>query len=182
MAKFSESLTQQHSDFIEQQHMFFTATAPDSGRINLSPKGMDTFRVINQHTVAYLDLTGSGNETAAHILQNRRMTIMMCAFAGEPLIFRIYGKGDVVLPDTPEWTSLAPLFPAIVGTRQIIKCLIESTQTSCGFSVPLYEFQGQRSKLVEWSEKKGSDGLQQYRIEKNTTSIDGITIPLNYKN
>lgn len=181
MAKFFQSLSDAQQNFIERQKIFFTATAPESGRINLSPKGMDTFRILNPATVAYLDLTGSGNETAAHILQNQRMTIMFCAFEGEPLILRLYGKGDVIPPHSDEWQQLIPQFRTMPGIRQIIKLHIESGQTSCGFGVPLYGFIGERDKLTQWANKKGEKGLTEYRQEKNNTSIDGIEIPVKYR-
>lgn len=181
MAKFLQTLNESHMDFIKQQKIFFTATAPDIGRINLSPKGMDTFRILDPKTVAYLDLTGSGNETAAHISKNGRMTIMMCAFNGEPLILRLYGKGEVITPRSAQWPMLIPLFDTIPGTRQIIQLHIESTQSSCGFSVPVFEFIAEREQLAEWANKKGEKGLTEYRKKNNQTSIDGITIPFEYQ-
>lgn len=180
MAKFFQALTDDLQTFISGQKIFFTATAPETGRINLSPKGMDTFRIIDKTRICYLDLTGSGNETAAHILQNGRLTIMFCAFEGEPLILRLYGRGEVITPDSPQWELLIPLFEALPGTRQIILLNIESLQSSCGFSVPLYQFVGERDTLLQWANKKGETGLDQYRQEKNTTSIDGIEIPVRY--
>ena len=176
MAKFYDSLTESQREFIARQKIFFTATAPTEGRINLSPKGMDSFRVLADNTVAYLDLTGSGNETAAHILENQRMTIMMCSFDKEPLILRLYGKGEVITPDMFEWKDYLSHFTEYPGTRQIIKLNIESTQTSCGYSIPFYEYTGERDKLIKWSEKKGDEGLAQYRLANNQTSIDGLPI------
>lgn len=181
MSKFFSALTADQQQFIHQQHMFFTSTAPQQGRINLSPKGMDTLRIIDPHTVAYLDLTGSGNETAAHISENGRLTIMMCAFEGEPLILRLYGSGEVILPQDPQWPMMSTLFEMIPGTRQIIVLHIESVQTSCGFSVPFYEFVGERDTLVKWAQKKGETGLLNYRREKNQRSIDGASIPFDYQ-
>lgn len=180
MAKFFQALTAEQKQFIGRQHLFFTATAPATGRINLSPKGMDTLRIIDDKTIAYQDLTGSGNETAAHISENGRMTIMFCAFEGEPLILRLYGKGEVVLPRDPQWEMLSTLFDELPGTRQIIQLNIESVQTSCGFGVPLYKFAGDRDTLVKWAWKKGDQGLSRYRREKNRQSIDGIKIPFDY--
>lgn len=174
MAKFYPELTRPLQDFIEEQKVFFTATAPVDGRINLSPKGMDTFRCINQHTVAYLDLTGSGNETAAHLSENGRITIMFCSFSEQPLILRLYGHGRAVRPADAEWPQLFPLFTTITGQRQIIVLDIESVQTSCGFGVPVYELKDERPALREWAEKKGEVELEQYRRSKNQTSIDGI--------
>lgn len=180
MADFFTELADKHKEFISRQKIFFTATAPEQGRINLSPKGMDTFRVIDNKTVAYLDLTGSGNETAAHLCETKRMTIMLCAFDSGPLIMRLYGTGEVVLPQHPEWQTLIGQFPSLIGTRQIIKLNIESVQTSCGFSIPLYDYLGDRDTLTKWSEKKGEDGLVDYRRDKNQTSIDGAAIPIDY--
>ncbi len=174
MAKFYTHLDDSLRRFVGEQKMFFTATAPAEGRINLSPKGMDTFRCLGPGRVAYLDLTGSGNETAAHLAENGRMTVMFCSFSEQPLILRIYGRGRVVLPGDGEWPELRPLFPQIPGERQIVVLDVESAQTSCGFAVPVYELKGERQKLVEWTLKKGEDGIRQYRREKNRVSIDGL--------
>lgn len=173
MAKFFDSLTDGLMRFIRTQQMFFVASAPTDGRVNLSPKGMDTFRCLDASTVAYLDLTGSGNETSAHILDNGRMTIMMCSFEEEALILRIYARGEIVRPDTPRWEELAPQFELLPGARQIVVAHINSVQTSCGFAVPRYDFIEHRQKLVAWAEKQGPDGLDEYRKTKNRTSIDG---------
>jgi len=173
MAKFFDSLTDALIRFIEQQHMFFVASAPANGRINLSPKGMDTFRCLDASTVAYLDLTGSGNETSAHILDNGRITIMMCGFEQEPIILRLYAHGEIIRPGTPRWEELAPKFEVLPGARQIVVANINSVQTSCGFAVPRYDFVEHRQKLVKWAEKQGPDGLVEYRNKKNRTSIDG---------
>jgi Pyridoxamine 5'-phosphate oxidase len=174
MAKFYTQLDSQLCEFIERQKLFFTATAPIEGRINLSPKGIDSFRCLDFDRVAYLDLTGSGNETAAHLRQNGRITIMFCSFTDEPLILRLYGKGEVVLPDTPQWESLIDRFTDLPGKRQLIVVKIESVQTSCGFGVPIYELQQERSTLTDWAIKKGVDGVREYQLQKNHTSIDGL--------
>lgn len=176
MANFQTALTPKLRDFIARQRMFFTATAPltETERINLSPKGMDTFRVLSDGEVAYLDLTGSGNETTAHIHENGRLTIMFCSFEDKPLILRLYGRGEVILPPDDAWRELIGCFDEIAGRRQIIRLRIESIQTSCGFGVPLYAFQGHRATLEQWGEKKGEAGLRQYWREKNQTSIDGL--------
>jgi len=175
MAKFYERLDEQLQSFIGEQKMFFTATAPAEGRINLSPKGMDTFRCLDGgRRVAYLDLTGSGNETAAHLSENGRMTVMLCSFSERPLILRIYGRGRVVRPGDGEWAALRPHFPELPGERQIVLLEVESAQTSCGFAVPVYELKEERQMLVEWTLKKGEDGLLDYRREKNQVSIDGL--------
>lgn len=176
MGKVSNSIQESHRAFIEHQKMFFVATAPLSadGHINLSPKGLDSFRVLSPSRVAYMDLTGSGNETSAHILENGRITFMFCAFDGPPNILRLYGKGKTVLPGSDEWAELSSHFVLHMSTRQIIVAEIDRVQTSCGFSVPLYEYTGERDHADKWAEKKGADGLVTYRQEKNRVSIDGL--------
>lgn len=173
-------ITNELQQFIAAQHIFFVATAPLSteGRVNLSPKGLDSFRVLSPQQVAYLDLTGSGNETSAHLQENGRITFMFCAFAGSPSILRLYGQGRVILPDTPDWPDLYKQFVPLPGARQIIVADIDRVQTSCGYGVPLYEHQGQRQKLVDWAAQKGELGLQDYRQQKNRISIDGLPTPL----
>lgn len=174
MAKFYPELDPSLRAFIARQHLYFVATAPRSGRINLSPKGIDSFRVLDGNRVAYLDLTGSGNETAAHLLDNGRLTVMFCSFEGEPLILRLYGTGRVVGRRDGEWAELRPLFPSLPGVRQIVTMDVDSVQTSCGGGVPLYAYQGERDALLRWAEKKGEQGLADYRREKNRLSIDGL--------
>ncbi|MEC4894530.1 MAG: pyridoxamine 5'-phosphate oxidase family protein [Oscillatoria sp. PMC 1051.18] len=178
MAKFYQELTPELTEFIKKQKMFFTGTAPREGRINLSPKGIDTFRCLDSKTVAYLDLTGSGNETAAHISENGRLTIMFCSFDAQPLILRLYGRGRVIHPRNEEWLSLIELFPQLPGERQIIALEINSVQTSCGFGVPIYEFQQQRETLIAWAENKGEKGIKEYQEAKNQISIDGLPTKL----
>ncbi|MCU0566249.1 MAG: pyridoxamine 5'-phosphate oxidase family protein [Oculatellaceae cyanobacterium Prado106] len=180
MAKTFDSLTPELQTFIAAQQMFFVATAPlsETGHVNLSPKGLDCFRILSPQRVAYLDLTGSGNETSAHLHENGRMTLMFCAFQGNPLILRLYGQGLTVLPGDRHWPNLQPEFPSHPGIRQIIVMDIERVQTSCGFGVPLYEHQGQRDRLLTWAEKKGETGMEQYRQQKNQVSIDGLATPL----
>lgn len=179
MAKFYTALTEELRDFIARQHIFFTATAPRNGRINLSPKGMDTFRVLGDNRVAYLDLTGSGNETAAHLLDDGRITLMFCSFGEKPLILKLYGHGRAVSPFQQEWPELHRHFVPQPGQRQIVVAEIESLQTSCGYGVPLYDFQGERETLAQWAEKKGETGLRDYRREKNLVSIDGLPTGLD---
>ena len=174
MAKFFEQLTPDLTAFIERQKLFFVATAPRHGRVNVSPKGMDSLRVLDAKTVAYLDLTGSGAETAAHVQENGRVTLMFCSFEGEPLILRLYGRGELVRPDLPSWASVRPHFPAYPGARQIVVLHVESLQTSCGFGIPLFDYAGERNQLVAWAERKGEAGLQEYRQRKNALSIDGL--------
>ena len=176
MAKVFDYITPELQQVISQQHLFFVATAPlgETGHINVSPKGLDCFRVLSPNRVAYLDLTGSGNETSAHLQENGRITLMFCAFQGAPSILRLYGRGQTLLPNAIEWESLLAQFPAIPGVRQIITADIDRVQTSCGHGVPLYEHQGERSQLVAWAEKKGEAGLAAYHQQKNRISIDGL--------
>lgn len=181
MAKTFDSITEELQKFIADQHIFFVGTAPlsSTGHVNLSPKGLDSFRILSPNRVAYLDLTGSGNETSAHLQENGRITFMFCSFGEKPSILRLYGWGITVLPESSDWESLYLLFPQIPGTRQIIVADIERLQTSCGFGVPLYEYQGQRQTLVNWAEKKGDKGIQEYHQQKNLLSIDGLPTPLS---
>lgn len=174
MARFYSVLSESHLAFISRQRVFFTATAPFSGRINLSPKGMDSFRILDDQTVGYLDLTGSGNETAAHLRENGRFSIMFCSFDTDPLILRLYGRGEVVRRQDAGWPKRRPLFPQLPGERQIILMQIESVQTSCGYAVPLMDYLGDRDTLARWAEKKGATGLLNYWREKNGVSIDGL--------
>ena len=174
MAEFFDELNDIHIKFIHQQKIFFTASAANEGTVNLSPKGMDTFAVIDNNTVAYLDLTGSGNETAAHLHQNPRFTIMMCSFDKHPLIFRMYGKGKVINQYHPDWKTWESKFPSIPGTRQIIVLDINNVQTSCGYAVPTAENFQQRDTLARWAKKKGENGIEEYWKEKNTESLDGL--------
>jgi Pyridoxamine 5'-phosphate oxidase len=166
--------------FIEAQHVFFVATAPlaEDGRVNVSPKGLDTLRILSPNRVAYLDLTGSGNETSAHMAENGRVTFMFCAFEGPAKILRLYGRGRTVLPDTSEWTELLPRFETMPGMRQIVVADIDRVSTSCGYAVPLLEFKKDRPTLPKWSVSKGETWLEEYRREMNAESIDGIPTPL----
>jgi hypothetical protein len=179
MGKAISSITDDLATFIREQPLFFVATAPLSrdGHVNLSPKGLDTFRLLGDDRVAYLDLTGSGNETAAHLAENGRITFMFCAFSGAPRILRLHGSGWVVVRDSERWAELRPLFREVPGVRQIIEAAITRVATSCGFGVPLLDLVGQRDTLPRWAETKGPEMLARYRREKNTTSIDGLPAP-----
>jgi hypothetical protein len=179
MAQASDAISPEMTGFIRAQPIFFVATAPLSpaGRVNLSPKGLDTFRVLSPNRVAYLDMTGSGNETAAHLLENRRITFMFCAFQGNPKILRLYGHGRTVLPSEIHWADLQAHFPDLPGVRQIIVADIDRVQTSCGFAVPLLEWVGHRDELANWAHKKGPAALEDYRAKKNRRSIDGLPTP-----
>jgi len=183
MGKFHDSILAHHKEFIERQHLFFVATAPLSatGRINLSPKGLDCFRVLSEKKVAYMDLISSGNETSAHTLENGRITFMFCSFEGNPNILRLYGKGFAVLRDSSEWKDYAPNFTIYSSTRQIIVADIDLVQTSCGFGVPLFDYAGERDKHFEWAERKGEEGLKEYVKEKNLVSLDGLPTDLGLK-
>jgi hypothetical protein len=174
MAKFYQEITDELQAFISTQHLFFVATAAQNGRINLSPKGLDSFRVLNANQVAFMNLTGSGNETAAHLAADGRLTIMFCSFAEKPLILRLYGNGRAIHRQEAKWTEFAPLFPQAPGNRNIILMDVEAVQTSCGFAVPLYEYQDDRDLLTQWAENRGMAGLQRYWSEKNQVSIDGL--------
>ena len=176
MGKVYDRIDDKLSDFIGRQHVFFVGTAPDApaGHLNVSPKGLDTFRILGPNSVAYLDLTGSGIETVAHIRQNGRVTIMFCAFEGRPLIVRLYGRGRVVEPGDPEWGRLIADFPEYPGVRSVILVEVERVADSCGFAVPLYEYKGERPQLIEYAERKGPEGMEAYKAEKNRASIDGI--------
>lgn len=174
MAKFYTELNETLREFIGAQQMFFNASAPHQGRINLSPKGLDTFRILNDRRVAYLDLTGSECETAAHIAENGRLTLMFCSFQEKPLILRLYGKGWVVRPQDAQWQELRGLFPSLPGERLIIGLDIESIMGTCGFAVPLYDYRGQRDMLTEYASKMGEEKMDEYRHERNQRSIDGL--------
>jgi hypothetical protein len=179
MAKTFERIIPELHAFIEAQPLFFVASAPlaADGHVNLSPRGLDSFRILSPERVAFLDLTGSGNETSAHLHENGRITFMFCAFSGPPRILRLYGTGRVVLPGGAGWDELAPRFPEYPGVRQIVVADVSRVQTSCGFGVPLMEHRGERDTLLRWAEAKG-DALPRYRAEKNARSIDGLRAPV----
>ena len=174
MAKHSDHISKRIQKFISEQKIFFVATATGDSRINLSPKGMDSFRVINEKRVLWLNLTGSGNETAAHLYADGRITVMFCAFEGAPMILRLYGKGKVINPNDENWDESVALFPKLAGTRQIIDIQIDLVQTSCGMSIPYYDFKEERLQLDDWAKGKGQDGIKEYWKDKNEQSIDGI--------
>jgi pyridoxamine 5'-phosphate oxidase-like protein len=180
MGKFSNVITTAHKEFIEKQHIFFVGTTPldSNGRVNLSPKGLDSFRVIDDATVAYMDLIGSGNETSAHILENGRITFMFCSFDKVPNILRLYGKGTTILRSSKDWDYYSSHFVIYPSTRQIIVAEIDLVQTSCGFGVPLYEYLGDRDQHFAWAEKMGDEGLAKYMQEKNISSIDHLPTQL----
>jgi len=173
MSEKFESLDGKHIEFINKQHLFFVGTAGAEGFVNVSPKGMDSLRIIDNNKVAWLNLTGSGNESAAHVLENGRMTIMFCSFSKQPLILRLYGQARAVHPRDQAWAALSERFPNYTGARQVFELDVEMIQTSCGYAVPFYEFEGERPTLVKWAENHGRDGVKQYWKDKNTHSLDG---------
>ncbi len=173
MGKRYDAINEKLTDFIIQQQLFFVATAAADGRINLSPKGMDCLRIISPNQVVWLNLTGSGNETAAHLLENDRMTLMFCSFTQEPKILRLYGHAQSHQPDSQQWNAHIGRFPTLPGARQIIEMDVDLVQTSCGFGVPLFDYQGEREMLKEWAKKKGEDGIKAYWKERNSISLDG---------
>lgn len=160
--------------FIGEQHLFFVATAARDGRVNVSPKGLDSLRVLNPNRVVWLNGTGSGNETAAHLLDTPRMTIMFCSFVREPIILRLYGTARTIHENDPDWDDLVSLFPPMKGSRNIFDLDIDLVQTSCGYGVPYFDFVGDRPMMDTWATKKGPDGLIAYQQDKNRTSIDGF--------
>ncbi len=174
MAKLFKAIAPEIKEFIENQKIFFVGTTADEGRVNVSPKGMDTLRVLEPNKIIWLNLTGSGNETAAHILKNNRMTIMFCAFEGKPLILRLYGTSEIYHERDEQFGQYIHLFPKIAGSRQIFEMQVETVQTSCGFAVPFMDFKEERTQLQSWAEKQGEDKLEMYRKEKNTKSIDNF--------
>lgn len=172
MAEKFDALAEEHVEFIGRQHLFFVGTAGSEGYVNVSPKGMDSFRVASPSQVVWLNLTGSGNETAAHVLENGRMTIMFCSFDKQPLIMRLYGSADIVHPGEDSWPQLAGLFPDYLGARQIFQLDLDMVQTSCGYAVPYYELKGERPTLTKWTENRGAAGIKQYWQDKNSRSLD----------
>lgn len=174
MATFFTKISKDLTNFIHRQHIFFVATAPADGRVNLSPKGMDSLRVLDQNRIIWLNLTGSGNETAAHVLENGRMTIMWCAMEGKPLILRAYGTARAVHPGDADYTDLSVHLPDWAGARQIFDLKVDQVQTSCGYAVPFMDFKEDRMRLVEGAEKKGPENIKAYQQLKNRVSIDGL--------
>lgn len=173
MGKIADHISDTIKTFIQAQKMFFVATACKDGRINISPKGIEHLKVIDKNTVIWLNLTGSGNETAAHVLEDKRMTIMMNAFEGNPLILRLYGKAKFYHPNDDIYKEYSDHFKFYRGARQIFVLDVEGVQTSCGFGVPLYEYKGERELLDKWTDKKSDDEIIDYWANRNAKSIDG---------
>ncbi len=176
MGQVYDAIDDRTAAFIAAQRVYFVATAPlaADGHVNLSPKGLDTFAVLDPHTVAYLDLTGSGVETIAHLRENGRITICFAAFEGPPKIVRLYGRGTVIAAGDAEFAALAARFPAYIGARSVIRVTVERVADSCGYAVPEYAFVRERQQLVQWAERKGLDGVRTYQDERNGASIDGL--------
>jgi predicted pyridoxine 5'-phosphate oxidase superfamily flavin-nucleotide-binding protein len=175
MGRVLDAITDELAAFIAAQRVFFVATAPtDGGHVNLSPKGLETFAILDPNTVAYLDLTGSGVETIAHLRENGRITIMFCAFDGKPNIVRLYGRGEVLPIGEPDAEVLLPHFGEYPGARSVIRVQVDRVSTSCGYGVPLLGYEGERDQLLQFAERRGPDGLVEYREEKNAVSIDGL--------
>jgi hypothetical protein len=182
MAQQSDSLSGKHISFIAEQKMFFVGTATPDSRVNVSPKGMNSFRVLDSKRIAWLNVTGSGNETAAHVQVLPRMTIMFCSFEGLPQILRLYGTARAVHKNDAEWDELQGHFEPLPGTRQIFDMHIEMVQVSCGMAVPLYSYDGDRELLRNWAIKQGEEGITKYWHDRNQVSIDGIPTAIVEKN
>lgn len=176
MGKTYPEIDEELTRFIQAQSMFFVATAPldPSGHVNLSPKGLDTFRILGSRSVAYLDVFGSGVETIAHLRENGRIVLMFCSFHGTPKVLRLHGQGRAIEPHEPGFAELQAHFPVYEGTRAIIEVEVTRIGDSCGYGVPLLKFEAQRAALPAWCRKRGTEGLNIYRQEKNRRSIDGL--------
>ena len=182
MGKQFEALTQEHIDFIEAQKIFFVGTATADSKVNISPKGMDSLKVVDDKRVIWLNMTGSGNETSAHVQEQARMTIMFSAFEGSPMIMRLYGQAKVIHHNDSEWESLYSQFPSNMGARQIFDLNIEMVQISCGMSVPFFDYVEEREQLNVSTKRKGQDGVKQYWKDKNQFSLDGLPTKIVEKN
>ena len=175
MGKVFDGIDEKLAAWIGAQHVFFVATAPrEGGHVNLSPKGLDSFAVLGPRSVAWLDVVGSGAETIAHLRENGRITLMFCAFEGLPRIVRLYGHGEAVEPGDADFAALAARFPRYPSTRSVIRVTLSRVADSCGYGVPLYRFEGERSQIADWAERKGPEGLRAYQLERNRESLDGL--------
>ena len=173
MAKQFDKIEDDHRRFIEDQHLFFTASAAPDGRVNVSPKGMDSLAVLGPHRIIWMNLTGSGNETAGHLLEHPRVTLMWCSFTTRPMILRAYGSAKAVYPGDGEWETLAQNFPAHRSARQIFDMDVGMMQTSCGYAVPFMDYAGERDTMQKWVDGKSDEDLRVYKAERNTLTIDG---------
>ncbi len=174
MAKQFNRMEDDHRNFIEAQHMFFCGTAAEDGRVNISPKGMDSLRVLGPDRIVWRNLTGSGNETAGHLLRVNRMTLMWCGFETRPMIMRAYGTARCLHRRDADFDELNALFPEAVGARQVYDMHVEMLQTSCGYAVPFYDFAGDREVLTKWADDKGPEAIETYWAERNRHTIDGM--------
>ncbi|NSX54381.1 pyridoxamine 5'-phosphate oxidase family protein [Parasulfitobacter algicola] len=182
MAKQFDQIEDTHQRFIEDQYLFFVGTAATDGRVNVSPKGMDSLRVLAPNRIIWLNLTGSGNETAGHLLNNPRMTLMWCSFAKRPMILRLYGTARAVHHLDDDWHALYDHFPKSVGARQIYDLTVDLVQTSCGYSIPFLDYVGERHVLQKWGEDKGQEGVRAHWATRNTETIDGMPTHIIEKN
>jgi hypothetical protein len=173
MSEQYRELSEELIRFIEQQKIFFVGTAGPAGRVNVSPKGQDSLRVLSPNQILWMNLTGSGNETAAHLLDINRITLMWCAFEGPPMILRAYGTAETVHRHHPQYETFAELIPPSIGTRQYYLVDVDLVQTSCGYAVPFFDYQEDRVALDKWAEKRGDEGIAEYWAEKNQLSLDG---------
>ena len=173
MAKQFPSLDKRLQDFIESQHLFFVATAAPTGRVNVSPKGMDSLRVLGPNQILWRNVTGSGNETAGHLKQLNRMTLMWCSFTARPMILRAYGTARTLHPRDADWDTLNAHFPPFDGARQLYDMAVDMVQTSCGYAVPHFDFAGDRDTLAKWTEDRGLEGVRAYWAERNRQTLDG---------
>jgi hypothetical protein len=176
MAKQFDGVDEKLAEWIRAQHLFFVASAPlaADGHVNCSPKGLDSLALLGPREVAYLDFVGSGAETIAHARENGRVTLMLCAFEGPPRIVRLQGRASVVEPGDADWAALRAKFPPHLGARAVIRVALARVADSCGYGVPLMRFEGERSQLGAWAERKGADGLREYQQHNNATSLDGL--------
>jgi len=175
-------ISDQLKQFIENQKIYFVGTATADSRVNISPKGMDSLRVLNKNRVAWLNVTGSGNETSAHVQESPRMTIMFAAFEGAPMILRLYGTARVIHKNDAEWNELSKLFGPTPGARQIFDLTVDLVQTSCGMAVPFYDYIEERNLLEDWAVKTGDEGIKEYWVKKNQLSLDGKPTNIVSKN
>jgi len=170
-----EKIEDWHQSFIEEQEMFFAATAAPEGRVNMAPKDSASLKIMNPNRIVWVNLTGAENETGAHLAESPRMTLMWCSFGKRPMILRAYGTAEIMHPRDPAWSDLIDLFPSRLGSRQIIDLSVDTVLKSCGFGVPFYEFVGHRETLQRWEESKGEEGVHQHWVENNQVSIDGAS-------
>jgi hypothetical protein len=172
MAKQFDVIEAPHRNFIEAQHMFFTATAAPNGKVNVSPKGMDALRVMGPNRIVWMNLTGSGNETAGHLLEHSRMTLMWCSFTTRPMIMRTFGTARTIQPGDADWDELAALFPPHRSARQVYDLTVDMVQTSCGYAVPFMDYVGERDTMQKWVDGKSDDDIRTHWVESNATTLD----------